>query len=194
VDTTATFTETGSYLLRLTVNDGYDTVDREVTITVMDGPAYETWDAWTRRTFAHDFNDTALTSDPDGDGYINLLEFAFGMDPTMNALGSFAFEEGGSVTEYASPTLFEDPAGSGTYHAVFGRRKDHQAAGLTYTVEFSADLSVWTASTSLPTVLTHPNSSGEIEAVSIPYPASVPVTGGDPEQKPKFYRIKVSSD
>jgi len=149
--------------------------------------------SWTSSTFTDDFTETALTSDPDGDGFINLLEFAFGMDPTLGALGSLTYVQGGSITRHGTPFLLVDSIASDTYHAVFGRRKDHQDAGLTYTSEFSADLTRWTSSSTPPTVLTSASSEDDIEVVRIPYPASVPVAGGEPDQEPRFFRIEVSS-
>jgi len=85
------------------------------------------------------------------------------------------------------------PAGSGTYHAVFARRKDHVAAGLTYTAEFSADLGAWTPGAATPQVITGASSEGDIEVVKIPYPASVPLQAGG-NQTPQFFRVGVSSE
>ena len=76
--------------------------------------------------------------------------------------------------------------------AVFGRRKDHQAAGLTYIVEFSAGLDAWVAGDEMPAVVTGAESGGQIEAVSVAFPALVPVADG--EAKPKFFRVGVSFD
>ena len=50
---------------------------------------------------------------------------------------------------------------------MFGRRKDYQAAGLTYTVQFSVDLNNGLDSTAIPDVLA---SDEEIDAVSVKYP------------------------
>jgi hypothetical protein len=85
-------------------------------------------------------------ADPDADGLSNLQEYAFGMNPSQGSSGT---------------------AGSFTFRAVFARRKDFSAAGLSYTVEFSGDLSSWRASTATPSVLAD---DSEIQAVSVPYP------------------------
>jgi hypothetical protein len=76
------------------------------------------------------------------------------------------------------------------FRAVFGRRKDYSARGLNYRVEFSADLFNWVLSTATPTVLTGPGSTGDIEAVSVPYPLFIPVDGGF--KKPTFFRVGTS--
>ena len=76
------------------------------------------------------------------------------------------------------------------YNAVFSRRKDHLASGITYTVEFSSDLSLWTASSNGLQVVTGAGSSGDYEAVSVPFPASVPLNAGG-TAAPKFFRVVV---
>ena len=66
--------------------------------------------------------------DPDGDGIINLFEFAFAMDPlapSQNGLPVVAMSEFGGV-KYLEIT--------------FARRADHETEGVTYTVETSATL------------------------------------------------------
>jgi hypothetical protein len=88
--------------------------------------------------------------------------------------------------------ILEGQGGGVDYRAVFGRRKDHQVAGLAYTVEFSADLTTWFTSTATPTVLTGAESFGAIEAVSVPYPSLIPVDGG--YTKPTFFRVRVSGN
>lgn len=76
-------------------------------------------------------------------------------------------------------------ADSVAFRAVFARRKNHVAAGLSYTVEFSGDLATWRASTSTPSVLAD---DGEVEAVFVPYPLFV--NGNEA----RFFRVKVQSD
>jgi hypothetical protein len=77
------------------------------------------------------------------------------------------------------------------YRAIFTRRKDYVAAGLTYTVQFSADLSNWVNSGATPTLLSDPNSSGPVDAVSVPYPLFIPTANG--VEKPPFFRVDVTS-
>ncbi len=69
--------------------------------------------------------------------------------------------------------------------AVFVRRKDFAAARLRYTVNFSADLASWSDSMAESDVIA---SSGEVELVSVPYPASIP--GG----VPRFFRVAVTAN
>ena len=75
------------------------------------------------------------------------------------------------------------------YRAIFGRRKDYVAAGLTYTVEFSAGLDAWVPSAETPTLLSGVT-SGSIDAVSVPYPFFIITVNG--VEKPTFFRITVT--
>ncbi|MDX1679483.1 MAG: InlB B-repeat-containing protein [Akkermansiaceae bacterium] len=181
---TATFTAEGTYTLRLTSSDAYSSTTDDVVITVNPPP----YDAWKASTFANAFTDTASTSDPDGDGMLNFVEFAFGTDPTTGSSGSMAYTPGGSINSPGMPIL-EGPDGG--YKAVFSRRKDHVAAGLTYAVEFTCDLQAWTADSTGLQVVTGAGSSGDYEAVSVPFPASVPLQAGGSDV-PKFFRVKVT--
>ena len=123
-------------------------------------------------------------ADPDADGLTNFQEYAFGMNPSQFFSGMLEWsgstlQKRGLATPFASGT-----AGSFTFRAVFARRKDFGAAGLSYTVEFSGDLSSWRASTATPSVLAD---DGEIQAVSVPYPFFV---NG---KKATYFRVKVQS-
>ena len=51
--------------------------------------------------------------------------------------------------------------------AIFVRRKDASTLGITYTVQFSANLTTWQSSTVTPTVLAD---DGTYQVVSVPYP------------------------
>lgn len=121
-------------------------------------------------------------ADTDGDGYSNLMEYAFGTDPAVNSPGSIAIDAG-VVTATGQPILVEE---NGVYYAVFGRRKDHVAAGLTYTVQFTAGLDQWTDSVTVPTVIA---TDGTIDAVRVPFPNFVASPSGP--KKPYFFRVEI---
>jgi hypothetical protein len=119
----------------------------------------------------------------DGDTLTNLQEYAFGTDPTVTTSGSIT-HSGGVVTAAGLPVPVVD---GGIWYAEFGRRTDYLAAGLTYTVEFSAGLDQWTPSAAgLTTVAT----GGGIDAIRIPFPNLVPTPSGP--KKPTFFRVEVS--
>lgn len=100
---------------------------------------------------------------------------------------------GGDVTQAGTPKLMNSAAQGQApdYRAVFLRRKDHVAAGLQYTVEFSADLGQWTSSGTTPTFLTDSESSGGMESVSVPHPLAVPANEGTENRRPQFFRVGV---
>ena len=142
-------------------------------------------DIWQVRYFGEENANAAPSSDPDSDGLNNLQEYAFGMDPLQSFAGPLQWS-GTDLLEPGVPMPFASgTAGSFTFRAVFARRKDHAAAGLSYTVEFSGDLDTWRASTSTPVVLAE---DGEVQAVSVPYPFFV---NG---KKATFFRVKVQSN
>jgi hypothetical protein len=109
-------------------------------------------------------------ADPDGDGLVNLAEFAFGLDPTRgsNDIGSRAEASAGQ--------------GNGGMRAVFRRRKDHSASGLEYHVEFSSNLGTWTPSSAIPEVIAD---EGVLEKVSLLFPVLPDGT------QSRFFRINV---
>lgn len=150
---------------------------------------YEEWSDGSTLT-----GDDALpNADPDGDGLTNVQEFAFGLNPTANGSGgTLSYTPDGEVTTAGLPVLkdFDADPVSTDFRAVFVRQKDFASAGLTYTATFSADLSRWTASATGMEVLT--NGTGDMEAVSIPFPDTVPLQGGG-NAAPKFFRIGISA-
>lgn len=155
--------------------------------TIMAAVNITTYNIWSGRNFARPFNSTSLTDNPDGDNLTNLQEYAFGLDPTHAATPSLTYSDGGSVSQAGTPII---ESTSTNYKAVFVRRKDHAIVGLIYTVEFSADLELWTTDNTTPTRLTGDNSD-EYEAVSVPFPTDVPVNSGGANQPPQFFRIGV---
>lgn len=137
------------------------------------------------------FGETSLPTvagadaDPDADGLTNFQEYAFGTNPSLGAGGVLRWS-GSNLLERGVPTPFASgTAGTFTFRAVFARRKDFAAAGLSYTVEFSGDLSTWRASTATPSVLAEDD---EMQAVSVPYPFFV---NG---RKATYFRVRVRSN
>ena len=144
-------------------------------------------DTWQVQYFGESGIQTAAgaDADSDSDGLSNLLEYAFGMNPRQGSSGMLGWS-GSNLLECGVPMPFASgTASSFKFRAVFARRKDFAAAGLSYTVEFSGDLATWKASTSAPSVLAD---DGEIQAVSVPYPFFV---NG---KKATYFRVKVQSN
>jgi hypothetical protein len=131
--------------------------------------------------------DKSLTGDADGDGITNLVEYAFGTNPTVSAPGAITFA-GGTITSRGGPAMSVAGIPNGVdFRAVFGRRKDYLAAGLTYTVQFSADLATWVNSAAVPAIIA---SDAEMDAVTVPYPLFITTPRG--AEKPTFFRVLVT--
>ena len=167
--------------IEVTAQDGVARMTYTVTVTRQS--AIESW-----RQFYFG-NATAFTGDLedfDRDGVLNLFEFAFGTDPTVQGSGVLqyngTFAGGGAIGATGQPTTAFEPTATGIdYRALFVRRKDHVAAGLTYTPQFSADLLTWVPGVIVPTVLAD---DGTHQIVSVPYP---PFVSG---KKARFFRIQ----
>lgn len=82
--------------------------------------------------------EAADDADPDRDGVVNLLEFAFGTDP--NSPVQHHVELGGGRSGLPSVEVFGE-GGSGRMRIEYVRRRH---SGLAYTPEFSSDLETWT--------------------------------------------------
>jgi ELWxxDGT repeat protein len=128
-------------------------------------------------------------ADFDFDGILNLFEFGFGTDPASMLSGPSPLVitgglGGGTIVSTGQPIVIYEPRPNGyAFAAVYTRRKDYLAVGLTYTVQFSADLAIWQSSAAVPTVLAD---DGTHQAVSVPYPFFV---GG---KKARFFRVEIS--
>jgi hypothetical protein len=190
---TTTASDAGKTLFAAIETDssGWARVDNFVLI-VNPATRYSQWASASGITGADARPDAILQPD----GFTNLQKFAFGMDPTISQVRSLDFVINGNVTQTGTPKLIDFAAEgvSPDYRAVFLRRKDHLAAGLLYTVDFSADLAQWTTSPAAPTLLTNPGSVGELQAVSVPYPAMVPANGGADDLPPRFFRVGVDME
>ena len=115
---------------------------------------------------------------PGANGLANLLNFAFALNPntsSRNALGHT-----GNVITPGSISL---ELLSGTPTAKFIRRADYVAAGLTYTTQFSANLSTWVTDTTPPSLFA---TDGINQVAGLTYPV---LPGG---AQARFFRVIVS--
>ena len=167
--------------------------------TITASMAATPYNIWSNGAFTNAFTDKDPTHNPDGDSLTNLQEFAFGTDPTTANNGTIAYT--GTLLTACGPPVAQDlsPGTGGVdYRAVFCRRKNWQAEGLTYTVQFSADLDFTPGNSQTVTVTAQTatvlatDAADVMEAVSVPYPLFIPVTGG--YRKPTFFRVGVTSN
>jgi hypothetical protein len=128
-----------------------------------------------------------VANDPNAlgaNGVKNLLNFAFGISPITGGPGGLqyagTFAANGAITATGLPVTMVESA---DFRALFVRRKDYIAAGLTYTPQFCADVSAWQNSTAVPVVLAD---DGVNQVVSVPFPALMPGETGS------FFRLHVS--
>ena len=148
------------------------------------------YDAWAYGFLPADVSNPSANLD--ADSLTNLQEYAFGSDPTQ-ATGTITIDGDGNVTNTnGTPIAYLAGLAATTvdYRAVFSRRKDFSATGLSYTVEFSTlgSGSPWVASTAKPTVMDISNA--EVEVVFVPYLAYIITANGF--EKPRFFRIGVA--
>lgn len=124
----------------------------------------------------------AENSDPyddyDQDGLPNMIELAFGT-PATNASGGGMSLSGGVIHSTGQPMAQRD---GNVMRAVYLRRKDAAALGITYHLQFSANLGLWEPSSGAATVIAQ---DGLHEAVSVPFPATVA------GQAARFFRVNV---
>jgi len=106
--------------------------------------APESYSAWQRLYFTPAQIATPASSGPtsdfDGDGISNLLEFALNLDPTYNERVSMQPATGlrGMPTGYVETTY-----GAARLTLEFVRRTSGSGSGLTYTPQFSTDMIHW---------------------------------------------------
>ena len=180
----------GSYSLKVRVTDAAGSfTDTTQPLTVVAFTPIESWRYANFNSYANTGN-AADSADWDHDGVLNLMEFAFGTNPTSGASGSGAlqytgtFAGAGTLASAGQPIArFESIPNGVDFRALFVRRVDYLAAGLTYTPEFSADMAAWQPGNATPAVLTD---NGTLQVVSVPYPVFV---GG---KKALYFRVQVS--
>jgi hypothetical protein len=156
---------------------GFFKTGAPITVAVQT-PTLSFSDSWRLQFFGTVANtgNAADAADPDFDGMSNLLERGFGTSPT--APNGLVAVNGNMITP-GSPTTMV--AAGPTYLALFSRPKNFAANGLSYTVQFSTDLTSWTNSMDTPAVIAD---DGVLQAVTVPYPVS-----GMPAN---FFRIVVT--
>jgi hypothetical protein len=160
--------------------DGYPRSATTPTIGSDEISAYSTW----ATTAGVSIDPNALGAN----GVKNLLNFAFSIDPVTGGSGELQYAGtlvgGGTITATGFPRPWVEPSGNGVdFRALFVRRKNYAAEGVTYTPQFSPDLVNWQNSGAVPMVLAD---DGTNQIVSVPYP---PLAGGINAQ---FFKLSVT--
>ncbi|MGJ8653406.1 MAG: LamG-like jellyroll fold domain-containing protein [Opitutaceae bacterium] len=148
--------------------------------------AYTELENWRLTHFSSYDNagNAADLADPDMDGLVNLLEYAFGTDPNVSDAGTMAIN-GISFTP-GTPTVNIDFSPL-SVKARFIRQEDYLKSGISYTAQFSHDLSVWENlnGRSADRIFGTSAANG-YEAVELNYPTFL--SNG---RKARFYRMQV---
>ncbi len=128
VNTSASFSSAGIYVLRLTATDGSATVFQDLNVTAIAAPGFASWIAG--------FNvgsQNGAGDDPDHDGIPNLIEYALsGGDPAQGGTGilpAFSLANDGG-NSYLTLTI----------------QKNTTATGITLIAETCSDLATWNSS------------------------------------------------
>jgi hypothetical protein len=134
--TTVSASLPGEYLLRLSAWDDGQSSFREVVWSVApaEGPDPTALEQWREDQFGHladgvDHPDAALLADPDGDGIVNLLEFALGGNPFIPHTAQ--------VPESAFMEI------GGERYLTLSASRNPDATDFVFTVEVSNDLADW---------------------------------------------------
>lgn len=176
----------GDYLVRITATDSLgESAFVEFTLEVTENP-YLAWAAENGLTGEN----AGIDDDFDSDGVVNLLEFAFGTDPTVPSpqMLEAPVVDGSRVLNQRGRPMHEivATAAAPDMKVLMMRRISHAADGLSYFVEFSWDLSSWETSSAEPQVLL---ADGDYELVAVPYPFFL-----SDGRKARFFRVRVEYD
>ncbi len=128
-NTTASVSVSGDYTLRLQADDGSVQTFRDLTFTAY-ATAYDAWagQRWAGTGGINDPNSVS-TADPDGDGILNLMEYALNLDPKV--AGAIGLPVQGTTNVDGNDYL------TLTYTRVTA------ATDISYVVEVSGDLVAW---------------------------------------------------
>jgi hypothetical protein len=128
VNTSASFSSAGTYVLRLTATDGSATVFQDLNVTAIAAPGFASW--------IGGFNvgsQNGAGDDPDHDGIPNLIEYALsGGDPAQGGTGILP-----------ASSLTND---GGNSYLTLTIQKNTTATGITLITETCGDLATWNSS------------------------------------------------
>lgn len=130
-------------------------------------------------------NDIAL-QDSEGDGVLNLQEFAFGLDPNLNDSSELTVNGASFTAGMPAVDVSFSPL---SVNARFIRLVDHASSAITYTAQFSNDLTAWedVAGSTAVRIDGTSDASG-YEAVEMEYPLLL--SNG---RKAQFFRMQINS-
>ncbi|MGJ8650175.1 MAG: discoidin domain-containing protein [Opitutaceae bacterium] len=146
-------------------------------------------EVWRQQYFGDYINtgDGADMANPDSDSLVNMLEFAFGTDPMVSDAGAMTVDEVGGTFTPGTPIVDVEFAPF-SVTACFIRRVDYASSGITYTAQFSNELSTWEdVDGSTAARISGVPESNDYEAVELSYP--VFLSNG---RKARFFRVQIN--
>jgi hypothetical protein len=149
-DTDVSFSESGTYILRLTATDGVVTTFDETSGSVTAG--LTPFEAWRAEKFGADANNPAIAGDlvdPELDGIANLLEYAMDLEPRSPSQGLL-------------PTISLD---ADTVYFTWRKRKS--ATDITVSVLTSLDFAGWAPATPVNTII---SDNGQVQVIQSALP------------------------
>jgi hypothetical protein len=128
IDTTATLTNSGSYGLRLMANDTGTTSFFDLDFSAYTSPFAQ----WLATSSTGDPNNVAFeaTADTDGDGLLNLMEYAIGTNGTVNN---------------ANPQVVTLAEASGDKYLRISIPKNTAATDVTFSAEACSNMASWSS-------------------------------------------------
>jgi hypothetical protein len=167
----------GTYVLRLTADDGEVTTFDDLTLTA--NPVQSPIAAWQSQHFSDSSAPgAALDADPDGDGLSNLMEFALAADPMAASPGPSAEEVILDANPYLSLTYRRRSGGSGD------SASGYTADGILYRVLAGHDLQSWGPTGIVEISVNDQGDGSEIVTVRLDQPV--------PQETLQFLRLQVT--
>jgi len=164
-NTTATLSDAGNYVLRLTADDTGAQTFKDLSFTGYRVP-FEVWLAQNPSASGGVDANAAQSLDTDADGQVNLLEYAFGSSPVQNG---------------SSPLIYDMAILSNEKYLRLTVPKNSDATDVTFTVEATSDLTN-PASWSSTGLVTEQDTVTQLKVRD-----SIPMSSGGP----RFMRVKV---
>ena len=127
-------------------------------------------------------------TDPEIETYIGskLMNYGYGMLATDTSTNPLS-QTGLVLNSAGFPAPFYEPSLTGLdLRTLFTRITDYQERGLKFTVQFSGDMTFWSDSIEIPSLL---DTDSLVELVSVTYPTLLLTPTG--VQKAKFFRVRV---
>lgn len=134
-------------------------------VLTISAPPFETWAAANGLSG----DDALRTANTDSDDFTQLQEWAFGTDPNVSDSGALTITDGSSFSPGA-PRVDTVYSGGNPIKLRYVRLKNHVAAGLDYSPEFSDSLGAFATDPNDPLPVQVSDDGGDYEVVEVPFP------------------------